>query len=92
MIKGKVEVNGTEVELILDKKLDISDVSESFIDVGLNLFYNKFEKKFYQVIQYDKCLEKDYEKMVWNDLTFLIIDTYDIEDLAEQRRNILKLI
>jgi hypothetical protein len=26
MIKGKVEVNGTEVELTLDKKLDISDV------------------------------------------------------------------
>jgi hypothetical protein len=26
MIKGKVEVNGTEVELTLDKKLGISDV------------------------------------------------------------------
>ena len=77
---------------MLEEKLDISDVSESFIDVGLHLFYNKFEEKFYQVIQYDKCLEKDYEKMVWNDLTFLIIDTYDIEDLEEQRRNILKLI
>ena len=25
-MKGKVEINGTEVELTLDKKLDISDV------------------------------------------------------------------
>ena len=53
MIKGKVEINGTEVELTLDKKLDISDVIVSLSkqmngdDVKVEDCIYKAKKKFY---------------------------------------------
>jgi hypothetical protein len=57
MIKGKVEVNGTEVELTLDKKLDISDVIVSLSkqlngdDVKLEDCIYKGKKKYYKEIK-----------------------------------------
>lgn len=57
MIKGKVEVNGTEVELTLDKKLDISDVivslSKQLNGDGVNVedCIYKGKKKYYKEIK-----------------------------------------
>jgi tmRNA-binding protein len=57
MIKGKVEVNGTEVELTLDKKLDISDVIVSLSkhlngeDVKVEDCIYKGKKKYYKEIK-----------------------------------------
>lgn len=57
MVKGKVEVNGTEVELTLDKKLDISDVTVSLSkhlngeDVNVEDCIYKGKKKFKQEIK-----------------------------------------
>jgi len=56
MVKGKVEVNGTEVELTLDKKLDISDVIVSLSkhlngeDVKVEDCIYKGKKKYYKEI------------------------------------------
>lgn len=57
MIKGKVEINGTEVELTLDKKLDISDVIVSLSkrmngdDVKVEDCIFKGKKKYYKEIK-----------------------------------------
>jgi hypothetical protein len=57
MIKGKVEVNGTEVELTLDKKLDISDVIVSLSkqlngdDIKVEDCIYKGKKKYYKEIK-----------------------------------------
>ena len=57
MIKGKVEVNGTEVELTLDKKLDISDVIVSLSkqlngdDVKVEDCIYKGKNKYYKEIK-----------------------------------------
>lgn len=57
MVKGKVEVNGTEVELTLDKKLDISDVIVSLSkhlngeDVKVEDCIYKGKKKYYKKIK-----------------------------------------
>jgi hypothetical protein len=57
MIKGKVEINGTEVELTLDKKLDISDVIVSLSkqmngdDVNVEDCIYKGKKKYYNEIK-----------------------------------------
>jgi hypothetical protein len=57
MIKGKVEINGTEVELTLDKKLDISDVIVSLSkqmngdDAKLEDCIFKGKKKYYKEIK-----------------------------------------
>jgi hypothetical protein len=57
MIKGKVEVNGTEVELTLDRKLDISDVIVSLSkqlngdDVKVEDCIYKGKKKYYKEIK-----------------------------------------
>ena len=57
MIKGKVEINGTEVELTLDKKLDISDVIVSLSkqmnvdDVKVEDCIYKGKKKYYKEIK-----------------------------------------
>ena len=57
MIKGKVEINGTEVELTLDKKLDISDVIVSLSkqmngnDTKLEDCIFKGKKKYYKEIK-----------------------------------------
>jgi hypothetical protein len=57
MIKGKVEINGTEVELTLDKKLDISDVIVSLSkkmngdDVKVEDCIYKGKKKFKQEVK-----------------------------------------
>ena len=57
MIKGKVEINGTEVELTLDKKLDISDVIVSLAkslngdDVNVEDCIFKGKKKYYKEIK-----------------------------------------
>jgi hypothetical protein len=57
MIKGKVEVNGTEVELTLDKKLDISDVIVSLSkhlngkDVKVEDCIYTGKKKYYKEIK-----------------------------------------
>ena len=57
MIKGKVEINGTEVELTLDKKLNISDVIVSLSkrmngdDVNVEDCIFKGKKKYYKEIK-----------------------------------------
>jgi hypothetical protein len=57
MIKGKVEVNGTEVELTLGKKLDISDVIVSLSKhlngdiVKVEDCIYKGKKKYYKEIK-----------------------------------------
>ena len=57
MIKGKVEINGTEVELTLNKKLDISDVIVSLSkqmngdDVKVEDCIYKGKKKYYKEIK-----------------------------------------
>ena len=57
MIKGKVEINGTEVELTLDKKLDIPDVIVSLSkkmngdDVNVEDCIYKGKKKFKQEVK-----------------------------------------
>jgi hypothetical protein len=57
MIKGKVEVNGTEVELTLDKKLDISDFIVSLSkqlngdDIKVEDCIYKGKKKYYKEIK-----------------------------------------
>ena len=76
-----------------NETFNIIDVSNKCVDVGLNILYNKVDKEFYQVIQYYKCLDNlNYTKIIWNDLEFLIINIFDLEDLSEQRRNILNII
>lgn len=57
MVKGKVEINGTEVELTLDKKLDIYDVIVSLSkqlngnDVKVEDSIYKGKKKFKQEVK-----------------------------------------
>ena len=57
MIKGKVEINGTEVELTLDKKLDMSDFIVSLSkqmngdDVKVEDCIYKGKKKYYKEIK-----------------------------------------
>jgi hypothetical protein len=54
MIKGKIEINGTEVELTLDKKLNMSDVIVSLSkqmngdDVKVEDCIFKGKKKYYK--------------------------------------------
>ena len=56
-LKGKVEINGTEVELKLDKKLDIPDVIVSLSkkmngdDVNVEDCIYKGKKKFKQEVK-----------------------------------------
>ena len=65
MIKGKVEVNGTEVELTLDKKLDISDVIVSLSkqlngdDVKVEDCIYKGKKKYYKEIKINQIESTD---------------------------------
>ena len=57
MIKGKVEINGTEVELVLDKKLDMPDLISSLSknlngeDVSVEDSIYKGKKKYYKEIK-----------------------------------------
>jgi hypothetical protein len=57
MIKGKVEINGTEVELALDKKLDMPDLISSLCknlngeDVSVEDSIYKGKKKYYKEIK-----------------------------------------
>ena len=57
MIKGKIEINGTEVELTLDKKMNISDVIVSLCkqmngdDVKVEDCIFKSKKKYFKEIK-----------------------------------------
>ncbi len=57
MIKGKVEINGTEVELVLDKKSDMPDLISSLCkklngeDVKVEDCIYKGKKKYYKEIK-----------------------------------------